>query len=115
MAAAAQHSIFRYSLVDAEDHLICRYPGHGEETQEEPYERWVAVDEADPVGSAVRLVLAALTPVGDCPGDDGLSVAEHSDLGRVGGADGRALSVAAGRSVAQYLATAAVWRLQRSS
>jgi hypothetical protein len=40
--------------VDAEDHLIGRYPSHVQETQEEPDERWVAVNEADKLTRSAR-------------------------------------------------------------
>src|ERR1700689_4369248 len=65
---------------DTEDQLTLGNAGRREEPQEEFDQPRIAVHEADPVASAVRLVFRAFAPVGDRSGDDDLAVAELADL-----------------------------------
>src|SRR5258707_8873253 len=67
---------------------------HSEEVHKEANHGWVAVHEDDPVGSAVRLVLASLAPVRDGPRDDGLPVTQLADFIRGGRADCLTLGLA---------------------
>ena len=92
--------------VDPENEPVAFDPRDVKEPEEEADQCRIAVDESDSVVAAVRLVLGALAPVRDGPGDQDLPLLSKPACAIAASLMASRLAARAGRSASQYRRTA---------